>query len=419
MNHVTAEIISTGSEILQGVYADTNAQHISGRLKNLGIRVLFHTAVGDVRETITQAIRLARNRADLVFMTGGLGPTNDDLNRFLVSELYELPLEEDPKAVQMIREHFQRRNIPMPAGNLIQARIPSGAITLYNTAGTAPGFIIHDPDKKKALVAMPGPKREWMPMFDHAVTDFLNKHFPTHTTIKTLILKTIDVPESRLNQQLEPLFESLPNVTLGLLAKPGKVDIRLTASAGTEQEAEKALEQARGKILQLIDSRSVYGHSARDTIEKEVAGLLKSRGKTFAAAESCTGGLLTKRLTDIPGSSAYLKESIVTYSNQAKMKYLGVKKETLERYGAVSGEVAAQMASGMLRASGTNLAISITGIAGPGGGTPEKPVGLVYFGLAMQNHLKVTQRRFTGERSLVRQRAVDFALDLARRNLLE
>ena len=419
MNYITAEIISTGSELLQGVYPDTNAQLISMRLKDLGIRVLFHTAVGDEKETICQAVELARDRTDLIFITGGLGPTRDDLNRLLVSELYQLPLKEDKKAARMIREHFRKRNIPMPPGNLIQAQIPSGATVLYNNAGTAPGFIIHNRQGKKALVAMPGPKREWMPMFDGPVIKFLKKHFPTHTTIKTLILRTINIPESKLNEQLGPLFGSIPNVTMGLLAKPGKVDIRLTSSATTEEQADKFLTQAREKIINMIDASGIYGHSPEDRIEKEVARLLKSQEKTFAAAESCTGGLLTKRLTDIPGSSAYLRESIVTYSNQAKVKYLGVREETLEEYGAVSGEVAAEMAAGMLQTSGVDLAIGITGIAGPGGGTVDKPVGLVYFGLASQNYVKVAQRRFTGERSLIRERAVDFALDLVRRNLLE
>ncbi len=419
MKEPTAEIISSGEEILQGLYADTNAQQISLRLKRLGIRVLFHTAVGDNTEAVRNVLTAAKTRTDIVLVTGGLGPTVDDVNRSVIASVYECPLEYDQKAAEMIRAHFKARRIPMPEGNLVQAQLPAGSIPLYNGTGTAPGFIIHNPDARKALIAMPGPPREWMPMFDGPVTEFLRTYFPTETVIKTLVLRTINVPESRLNEQIKPLFGTIPGVSLALLAKPGKVDIRATASTTSEKEADRILADARSKILSRIDSSCVYGETQDATIEGAVARLLTQQGKIVAAAESCTGGLLTKRLTDIPGSSAYIKECIVTYSNEAKMKYLGVHSETLKKYGAVSGEVAAEMASGIRHKSSADFGIGITGIAGPTGGSPRKPVGLVYFGLAGAEYIETWQRHFTGERALIRERAVDFTLDILRRALMK
>jgi len=419
VNTITCEIISTGTEILQGLYPDTNAQIISRRFKDLGIPVQYHTAVGDDKDTLAFALKIARYRSDIIVMTGGLGPTEDDLTREVVARLYDRVLKKDEKAEQMICEHFTRRRIPMPESNLIQAMVPEGCIPLYNFPGTAPGFIIHEKERKKALIALPGPQREWMPMFESTVTEFLKAWFPTDMYIETLTLRTINIPESKINEQISPLFGAITGVTLGLLAKPGKVDIRATACASTREETHDLLQSARKKILACIDTQSVYAEKEDASIEETVARLLANQGQTLGVAESCTGGLVSKRLTDIPGSSAYFKEGIIAYSNEAKIKYLGVRERIINQYGAVSGEVASEMASGMKRISGADLAVSITGIAGPSGGTPAKPVGLVYFGLATKDHVSTWERRFTGDREMIRERAADFALDILRRGLLK
>jgi nicotinamide-nucleotide amidase len=418
MKKFISEVVSTGTEIMQGVYPDTNAREISHRLQKLGILPLYHTAVGDDKKTLLDILGIARNRTDVIIMTGGLGPTVDDLTRDVVSELYGKPLVPDRKAADMIRARFAARRKHMPESNLTQALLPAGSIPLYNENGTAPGFIIYEETLHKALIALPGPPREWIPMFDNFVADFLKTHFPSSAIIDTLVLRTIDIPESQLNEQLKPLFNTLPGVTFAFTFRPGKVDIRLTASAPSSEETCQLLEDARKKILRLIDPECIYGEGDEATIEAEVGRLLTARKKTLAIAESCTGGLLCKRLTDIPGSSNYLKEGIVAYSDEAKVKYLGVRDETLRHYGAVSGETVAEMATGMKRVSGADIAVGITGIAGPSGGSQEKPVGLVYFGLATEDSIITCQRRFTGERCLIRELAADFALDMLRRTLI-
>jgi len=415
VNTITCEILSTGTEIVQGLYPDTNAQMLSRRLKDLGIPVQYHTAVGDNKDTLAVALKIAHNRSNVVVMTGGLGPTEDDLTREVVSRVYNCGLKKDAQAVKMICEHFTRRRIPMPESNLIQAMVPEGCIPLYNFMGTAPGFIIHEKEKNKTIITLPGPQREWIPMFDGPVTEFLMAWFPTGILFETLVLRTINVPESKINDQISTLFGAIPGVTLGLLAKPGKVDIRITANASTREETVDLLQSARKKILACIDSKSVYAEKEDATIEETVARLLVNQRLTVSVAESCTGGLVGKRLTDIPGSSAYFKEGIIAYSNEAKIKYLGVREQILNQYGAVSGEVASEMASGMKRLSGADYAVSITGIAGPSGGTPAKPVGLVYFGLATKDYVSTRERRFTGDREMIRERAADFALDILRR----
>jgi nicotinamide-nucleotide amidase len=253
-------------------------------------------------------------------------------------------------------------------------------------------------------------------MFEEPVSEFLQTHFPSKIKIASLTLRTIDVPESGINEQIAQIFGSLEGVTLSLLAKPGKVDIGLIARAGSQKQAEEFLGNAREKVLSCIDKKSVYGEN-EDTIEGAAARLLIRKNMTIAVAESCTGGLLCKRLTDIPGSSSYLKEGIVAYSNEAKTRYLGVREKILKKFGAVSGETAAEMASGILKVSGADMGIAITGIAGPSGGSADKPVGTVYFGMSFPDRVSTYRRILTGDRDMIRERSADFALDLIRHAL--
>jgi len=414
----TAEIISTGTEIMLGLYPDTNAQRISSILWQTGISVLFHTATGDRRECLVTALKTALERAEIIIITGGLGPTEDDLTRSVVSELFQAPLQKDTHAEKMILEHFSKRKIPMPPSNLIQAMIPAKAFPIYNRIGTAPGFILHNTKRNKALIALPGPSREWSPMFKDIVYPFLKKHFSSQNVYKTLTLRTVGIPESEINERIMPLFKTIKGVIPALLAKPGKVDIRLLATASTNKKALSMLRQARSKVLLSIDSSDIYGESDTISLEEAVAKLLTSKGKTLSVAESCTGGLISKRLTDIAGSSAFFIEGALTYSNDAKIRRLCVSKTVLQNYGAVSGEVASEMARGVLSGTGADISVAVTGIAGPTGGTAEKPVGLVFFGLATCDFMFSCRKCYTGDRSIIRERAADYALELIRRYLL-
>lgn len=417
MKKIFSEIISSGTEIMQGLYPDTNACQLSARLEDLGIAVKYHTAVGDDLNILCEVLGIARKRADIILMTGGLGPTVDDLTRQAVAAVYGRALISDKHAEEMIRSFFQFRGIAMPQNNLVQAQLPAGCLPLYNSRGTAPGFILHEPEAGRALIALPGPPRECLPMFDEQAAQFLKTHFPDNDVIETLVLHTINVSESRLNEQLQPLFGAIPGVSIGFLAKPGKIDIRAIASSASALETRHLLDKTKTQILCHINCDCVYGEGADASLERCVANRLIALNQTVAVAESCTGGLLAKRLTDIPGSSQYFKEGMVVYSNQSKINHLGVREAVIERYGAVSGETAAEMAAGMRKISGADISVSITGIAGPSGGSDIKPVGLVYFGLAARDYVLTCQRRFKGERDLVRECAADFALDLIRRSL--
>ncbi|HOE64257.1 MAG TPA: competence/damage-inducible protein A [Candidatus Sumerlaeota bacterium] len=410
-----AEIISSGTEIMQGLYPDTNACHLSARLEKLGYAVKYHTAVGDDLNALCEVLEIAHKRANVVIITGGLGPTVDDLTRQSVAAVYGRSLVSDKHAEEMIRSFFYSLWMKMPENNLAQAQLPAGCLPLYNSRGTAPGFIIHEPEAEKVLIALPGPPRECLPMFDEQAVEFLKTNFSSACAMETLVLRTINVSESRLNEQLQPLFGAIPNVSIGFLAKAGKIDIRVIASASTPLETRDLLENAKTQILRRISPDCVYAEGENVTIEQCVANRLAALNLTVAAAESCTGGLVAKRLTDIPGSSRYFIEGAVAYSNETKIKRLGVREKTLNQYGAVSGETAAEMAAGMRKISSADIAISITGIAGPSGGSETKPVGLVYFGLAAKDYVLSCQRRFKGERDLIRERAADFALVLIRR----
>ena len=417
MKNITAEIISTGEEIMQGLYADTNASEISQRLKELGISTLYHSSAGDNFETLKNVLQIARNRVNIVIMTGGLGPTEDDLTRSVVSSVWRKPLKKNQNAENMIRGFFQKKRIPMAETNIVQALIPEDASLLPNNVGTAPGFILHENETDSALIALPGPSREWIPMFDADVEPFLKKHFATGKVCKTHVIRTAGVPESLLNEYLKPLFHSEKQIYLGFLAKQGKVDIRITANGSDVEKTLNRISRARKRILKLIPKKNIYSEDQDKNIEQAVAEILKNSGSTIALAESCTGGLISKRLTDIPGSSSYLLEGIIVYSNHAKVKYLGVREATLEKNGAVAGETVAEMAEGIYSNSDADIGLSVTGVAGPGGGSPEKPVGLVYFGMARRNSISSTRRIFPGDRQNVRELAADFALEWVRRSL--
>jgi nicotinamide-nucleotide amidase len=400
---------------MQGLYADSNAQYVSQVMEGLGLEVRYHTAVGDDPETLEEALRIARGRVEVTVITGGLGPTADDVTRDVAARVWEKPLEEDPTAIRLIEERFALRGLKMPESNRVQALVPQGAVALYNDVGTATGFILRDEDR--VAVVLPGPKREFAPMLEKQVIPFFKKTYGVQRVLRTRTIRTFGVPESYLNEQLRDLFAQKGDTGLAFLAKPGKVDIRLNARGESESEVRQHIANMEKEILRRIGDEHVYGYDEEE-IEQSVGALLKERRLRVAVAESCTGGEVTMRLTEVSGSSNYISECYITYSNEAKVKLLGVKPETLETHGAVSRETAAEMAAGVRERAGVDIGLGITGIAGPTGGTAEKPVGLVYFGLADARGTITFQRQFRGIRSENRLWATETALDLLRRLIL-
>jgi nicotinamide-nucleotide amidase len=410
------EIVSTGTEILQGLYPDTNAQWLSNRLLRLGLPVWAHSAVGDSLDDLEGQLRVATTRSDILIVTGGLGPTQDDVNRYAIGRVYRLELTEDETAVEQMKAHFARRKRPFRDSNRVQAMIPRGARTLYNDWGTAPGFLIEGSGGLATLVALPGPPREMQPMFERHVQPYLVDRYRPEGGHVTLAIHTIDLPESEINAKIRDLFEADASIYVALLAQSGKVDIRLTGHGPDGDKVQQNLAKLRRRIEERVGVANVYGVDD-ETLEGAVGEMLARRGQTIAVAESCTGGMISSRLTNVAGASSYLVESIVTYSNESKIARLGVARELIERHGAVSAQVAEAMAAGVRRAAGADFGLSVTGIAGPTGGTAEKPVGLTYLGLAGEEGTTAVERRFLGNRNENRLYSTNAALDLLRRHL--
>jgi len=415
-----AEIVSTGTEICQGKYPDTNAQFLSKELTTLGVKVNWHTATLDDADLLRDVLDRATRRANLVIMTGGLGPTEDDLTRDILAELSGSELIEDPKVLETIAARFRRRGYVMNPSNRRQAMVPRAATVLANDWGTAPGVMIEvprGPGQSSVLVALPGPPREMRPMFEQRARPLLTERLGLRPQIRILDIHTCFRPESQLNEVLRDLFGADPRVTVALLANIGQVDVRLTAQETTEVKRDEALESFRRKVVERIGEEDVYGYDD-NTLESVVGHLLKQRNMTIALAESCTGGLAAKRLTDISGSSAYFLEGFVTYSNEAKVKRLEVAPSLIERDGAVNEAVARAMAEGARRVSGATLGGAITGVAGPTGGTAAKPVGMVCVALATPSQTLANTTVYSGDRDLVRNQSVNRVLDMARRWLI-
>lgn len=414
-------IISTGTEILQGLYLDTNAQWISQQLLALGFRVERIMALPDDHDSLKQELAWAADKADLIFMTGGLGPTADDMNRQTVADVFGVDLREDAQALLEIEERFSSRGRPMPPSNRVQALVPEGATVLYNEWGTAPGFYLRPQDgsTNATMVALPGPPRENRPMFSQLVEPLLLEQFAGgRKAHRLLTFHTVGLAESHVNDKLSDLFGSDPKVNLALLAGKWRTDVRLTLQGANDNENDELGNAWRMLVAERLGSINIYGEDD-ETFEAAVGDLLRRRGETLALAESCTGGMIAARLTDVPGASEYFIEGFVTYSNEAKMARLGVPADVLEEHGAVSAETAEAMAAGARKVSGADWALSITGIAGPGGGTEEKPVGLVYVGLAMPDG-RVKHRRLLGpkHREAVRELSTVTALNILRRGVV-
>lgn len=410
---MNAEIIAVGTELLLGQIVNTNAQFLAQELASLGMGVYYHTVVGDNLQRLVQTFQQAWQRSQVVILTGGLGPTTDDITREGVALALDRPLSFHEDIWQTITSQMWRTNRPIPENNRRQAMLPQGATVLPNPRGTAPGLAIEEAGR--IAVLLPGPPREMQPMFVDHVRPLLLQMIG-HGVILSRNLKVIGIGESALEEQIADLIEAQSNPTIALYASLGELQIRITAKAEDEAAANSLIAPIEAAIRQRIGT-AVYGIDA-DTLPGVLGQLLKERGYRLALAESCTGGLLGSMITDVSGSSDYFGAGYITYSNEAKQAMLGVPKAVIEEQGAVSAACAKAMAEGARRASGADVSIAITGIAGPSGGSPEKSVGTVYVAIAAPEGELVEELSLRGERAAIRSRSAKTAINFARLLLL-
>ncbi len=407
-----AEVIFTGTELLLGEIVNTNAQLIGRRMAEWGINLYYLTTVGDNRVRLVECIKNGVRRSDAIFLVGGLGPTEDDLTRESLAEALELELRIDPAALQQVEHFFTVRGRQMPPENIKQAMMPTGANMIPNPIGTAPGLCLTHGGC--LFIALPGPPNEFELMLEEQVSRIVATR--GEGTIISHTLKVCGIGESHLCQLISDLMQGA-NPTLAPTAKIGEIHLRITAKSPNRNTALAMIGDLEKRVMERV-GRYVFGCNA-ETLEGVVGNLLSVQGKTLAVAESCTGGLLAHRLTNVPGSSAYLQLAVVAYHNRWKKELLGVQEENLTTYGAVSAEVARDMAEGIRDKAGCDIGIGITGIAGPGGGSDEKPVGLVHYGIAGRNWYLGRHEVFWGSREEIKYRATQAVLALLWQKLRE
>lgn len=415
----SAEILSVGTELLLGDIVNTDAAFISRRLAALGINQYHQSVVGDNPIRLEESLKLALSRSDLVIMTGGLGPTYDDLTKETAAKLMGRSMYLHEESLERMMARFEKRGIAMTENNKKQALMPQGAVVFKNDYGTAPGLAIEDTENGKIIVMLPGPPRECEPLFCEQVEPYLKK-FSDHV----LFSKTVNIfgmGESKVESVLRDEMLGSSNPTVAPYAKDGEVQLRVTASGKTEAECAALCDAEIEKIKATEVGQFIYGVDA-GSLEEALVKELIARSLKIASAESCTGGYVAKRITNVSGSSAVLDGSIVTYANRIKEQFVGVSHETLETHGAVSRETAIEMARGVRKLFGSDIGISTTGIAGPTGGTPEKPVGRVYVGVSCDGYEEVRELNIGNglqTREYVRYVSASHALDLARRASLK
>lgn len=409
---MNAELISVGTELLLGEILNTNAQFLSTELAKLGISVYYQTTVGDNPARLTDAVKIALSRSDMVILTGGLGPTADDLTKETVAEYFGLKLVRDARSEQRIKDYFERIRATTVPSNFKQADMPEGCIILDNNNGTAPGGII-EKDGKTA-VFLPGPPFEMVAMYKEGVYPYLREKCTEQLYSREI--QTFGIGESRLEDMLKPIMENQKDPTIAPYAKESGVMLRLTTMAHTQQEADERFNPVEEEIKRIAGD-IIFGYG-EEQLQDAVYKLLKDKNLKIATAESCTGGMLGEFLTSVSGISSYYEMGVVTYSNDMKEKLLGVSHDTLEKYGAVSEQTAKEMAVGVLKASGADIGIGITGIAGPTGGTEEKPVGLVYVGLVdSKGNVTFRELHLNGSRERIRRITVKNALNMVRMHI--
>jgi nicotinamide-nucleotide amidase len=415
-----AAIVAVGSELLTPSRLDTNSLFITEQLNALGIDVVGKAVVGDDRLELAHVVRLLLERVDLLVLSGGLGPTDDDVTRETVADVLGRPLAEDPAITERIRARFIARGfrLPMPDINRRQAMVPAGARVVENANGSAPGLWIEHGER--VVLLLPGPPGELRPMLAQLARSLLATRAPGRSLVRRVVKITGRI-ESQTEEDLQPLYREwarrTPPVAATILAALGQIELHLSVRAATRRAAEEALEAAAAQVVEVL-GRDVFSTDGRP-LEQVVGELLAERGLRIGVAESCTGGLITSRLTDIPGSSRYVERAVVAYSNEAKVELLGVPQALLVEHGAVSEPVAVAMAQGIRARAPVEVGVGVTGIAGPAGGTPDKPVGTVAVAVAMGRSVRSRLFRFVGEREQVKFQASQAALDLVRRMLLE
>ncbi|MCR5774276.1 MAG: competence/damage-inducible protein A [Lachnospiraceae bacterium] len=409
-----AEIICVGTEILMGNIVNTNAAYIAEGLAGLGISCFYQSVVGDNDSRLGEVFKEAAGRADVVILSGGLGPTEDDLTKETVAKAMGQELVLDDKAWKQIQKFFEKRNLKLTDNNKKQAYVPRGAKVLYNKNGTAPGIIaIND---NVTAILLPGPPGELIPMWDDQVAPYLRSL--SGESFYSEMVKICGSGESFVETDLKDLIDAQDNPTIATYAKTGEVHVRVTARGASEKEAHKLVKPVVKEIKKRFGSK-IFTTDENVTLEASVMQLLNENKLTLATAESLTGGMFTSRLISVPGASEVIKFGFITYSNKSKRKYLGVKRSTIDKYGAVSEQCAKEMAKGCAAVTKADAAVALTGIAGPDGGTDEKPVGLTYIGVSVLGKIKVKKYLFSGEREKIRESAAAAALTLLRQCLLE
>ena len=408
-----AEIISVGTEILLGDIVNTNTQFLAKELASIGIEVYRQEVVGDNQDRLLGILEEALNRSDMVITTGGLGPTNDDLTKETACKFFNMDLELHQESLKALEEYFFKMGRKITESNYKQVYFPKEAIVLPNPNGTAPGAILEK--NNKYIVILPGPPREMKPMYLNHVKPYLIKK--GDGIIESKVVRVLGIGESMAAEKLKKFIENGVNPTVAPYAKEEDVIFRITAKAESQKEALKLIEPVKNQIEEIL-GQDVYGEGEETTIEMVVGDLLIKNNLKISTAESCTGGMIASRLVSVSGISDVFLEGAVTYANEAKVRTLNVKEETLKKYGAVSEETAREMADGMAKRTGSDIAVVTTGIAGPGGGTEEKPVGLVYIGLYYKDEVYVYKNVFNGNRQKVRTKATVTALDMVRRKIL-
>jgi nicotinamide-nucleotide amidase len=414
---VIAEIIAVGSEMLTPFRQDTNSLYLTERLNTLGMEVAFKTIVGDNLKDIVRVAKTALSRADILLFSGGLGPTEDDLTREAVAQTLGLHLKRDPEVMEAIERRFTEHGWKMSPNNVKQADVISGATVLPNANGTAPGQWIggRSDGKEKVVVLLPGPPHELKALFENAVLERLRAKVPKQF-LAARVLKITGMGESACDARVAPIYKRFADVDTTILAAPGEIQLHLRTRGKSEEAADKRLDE----LVELVEEElgdNVYSDNG-DSLEQIVSYFLQMRDATLSVAESCTGGLVAERLTSISGSSRYFIGGAVVYSNELKIKLADVPADLIDVYGAVSEQVARALAEGIRNRCGTTLGLGVTGVAGPTGGTAEKPVGLVFHALASESGTEVIKRTFAGDRARIRWFASQQALDMVRRRLM-
>ena len=408
------EIIAVGDELLTPHYQDTNSLYITQRLNDLGMEINFKSIVGDSRDDLADCISSSLVRSDIIFLIGGLGPTEDDRTREVVAATLGKKLILKEQILIRIKQRFERRGFEMPSVNNKQAYIIEGSSVLENKHGTAPGLWLEA--SGKLLILLPGPPHEIKPMFENYVWPrFLEfqKQF-----VGRRVLKISGLTESKVDSLLLDIYPLQPSVKLTTLAYPGQIELHLfSRSLESHKKADETLDELEHDLQKRL-GENIFSSSGEE-LEEVIGTFLRQAQKTLSIAESCTCGLLGHRITNVSGSSDYFQQGVLTYSNDSKVQLLGIPYDLILQHGAVSHEVAEAMAIGIMKRSGSDIGLSITGIAGPNGGSPEKPVGLVYVGLAWENELEVAKNIFLGNREVIKSQSSQKALDMLRRHLLK